>query len=259
MNPAAPSRLLLAAAGELGQAAAAWRGLGSATTRAFLVQDLRAIARPCAPLLLLFAFFVAGLGLSYLLRALVAVNAQIAAEAARALLVQGGPLVGALLIVAVVLPLRVAALRAAGERGDYAGTVALGVPLARVLGLPWIGAHAVAAALAALAWLLSGMLLAPSLNALLGTARWLDQAQFLLLAISPLDPWMALLHGAWLGAVVGACGLASARQVRPAATALEDAATGGARAITRSLLLAVLGLAAAETLWWLLRWLLAGG
>src|SRR5437588_842405 len=137
MNRLAAPRLLLAAAGELGQAAAAWRALSSATTRAFLLQDLRAIARPCAPLLLLFAFFVAGLGLSYLLRALVSVNAQIAAEAARAVLVQGGPVVGALLIVAVVLPLRVAALRAAGERGDYAGTVALGVPLARVLGLPW--------------------------------------------------------------------------------------------------------------------------
>lgn len=248
-------RLLLAAAGELGQAAAQWRGLASGTTRAFLLQDLRAIVRSTAPLLLLLALFVAGPGLSYLVRTLAPINAGIAAGTARSLLVDGGPLFAALLLVAVVLPLRVAALRASAGRGDYAGTLALGVPLARVLNLPWIGAHAAATALAALAWLLAGLLLAPGLNALLGAARWLDQLRFFLLAITPLDPWAALLHGAWLGAVVGACGLAAARQ-DPGGPV--DADVGGAHAITRSLLLAVLGLAAAEALWWCLRWLLLG-
>jgi hypothetical protein len=252
-------QLLLAVAAELGQVAAAWRGLGSAVVRSFLLQDLGAIVRPCAPVMLLGALAVAGLGLSFVLRAMAAVNSAIAGDTARLVLVDCGPLFSAILLVGVVLPLRVAALRAAAGRGDYLATTALGFPLARILGLPSVAAHALAAALGAVAWLAAGLIVAPSVNAVLGAARWLDQERFLLLAISPLDSWRVALHGLLLGAVVGACGLVAAR-VRdggPQSAAAEPGAEA-ARSVTQSLVLAVLAIASAEILWWFLRWLSGG-
>ena len=271
----APALLLQLAglADTLVGSAAAWRAVRSRVTRSFAAQDLSMIAALCAPLLLLGSVLAAAM-VAALWQRVAPLSTDVAEWAVRALLVDTGPMATALLVLAMVLQRRVGQLWQAHRRGDFDSTRALGLGTQGLLELPWLAAHAAAGAAGATLWLVLGLALAPALASLMTGGAWAAQAAPLLDAITPLDPWMAALHGAALSTVVGAAGLVAAAaghsagaadrsaaaigpsvtSADPSAAAADDASAGQAQA--RGTRLALVALVLAESLWLLVGWLL---